>query len=64
MEFVAFNNDNYSYQNLKKPEHILSGYHFRAEIRLVAVHVDVSFSIIFTTTGLRDSPIVVFDNAI
>lgn len=60
MEFVAFNNDNYSYQNLKKPEHVLSGYHFKAEIRLVAVHVDVTYSVEFTTTGRRDAPAAVF----
>ena len=35
-EFVAFNNDNYNYQTMKKPEHILQGNRFKAEIRLVS----------------------------
>jgi hypothetical protein len=59
MEFVAFNNDNYNYQNLQKPAHVLSGCHFRAEIRLVAVHVDVNYSVEFSTTGLRGNHITI-----
>ena len=51
--FVAFNNDNYNYQNLTKPEHILQGDHFTAEIRLVAVQVDATYSIEFRKSGLR-----------
>jgi hypothetical protein len=55
-EFVAFNNDNFNCQNQKKPEHVLKGDRFRAEIRLVAVYVDVTYSVVFTTTGRRDDP--------
>jgi len=51
-EFVAMNNDNYNYQNFIKPEHILRGIRFRAEIRIVAVHVDVTQSVVFEKFGL------------
>ncbi len=52
-EFVAFNNDNYNYQAFRKPEHILRGRKFRAEMRLIAAHVDVTYSVEFATSGLR-----------
>ena len=52
-EFVAFNNDNYNYQNAKKPEHVLKGRSFTAQIRLVAVKVDETFSVEFAASGAR-----------
>ena len=63
-EFVAFNNDNYNYQSQKKPEHVLKGDQFRVEIRLVAVHVDVIYSLVFTTTGRSDDPVAVLGETI
>lgn len=47
-EFVAFNNDNYNYQTMKKPEHILQGNRFKAEIRLVGVHIDNTYTVEFS----------------
>jgi hypothetical protein len=41
--FVAWNNDNYNYLDVKKPEHILQGRRFVVEIRLVTVSVDKTF---------------------
>jgi hypothetical protein len=51
--FVAWNNDNYSFQNFVKPEHLLRGDKFTVEIRLVGVHVDEAFSCAFKTSGPR-----------
>jgi hypothetical protein len=52
-QFVAFNNDNYRCQDFKKLEHVLRGSRFTAQIRLVAVHVDATYSVEFRRTGLR-----------
>jgi hypothetical protein len=57
--FVAFNNDNYNYQNVKKPEHILVGDRFTAEIKLVGVHVDTTFSVEFAAGGTRGDVAIV-----
>jgi hypothetical protein len=50
-EFVAMNNDNYNYQSFVKPEHALKGDYFKAEIRLVAINVDATYSVEFSTSG-------------
>jgi hypothetical protein len=51
--FVAWNNDNYAFQNFVKPEHNLRGDKFSVEIRLVGVHVDETFSNAFGASGPR-----------
>jgi hypothetical protein len=33
-QFIAWNNDNYDYQDMKKPEHKLAGELFRVVLRL------------------------------
>ena len=57
-EFVAFNNDNYNYQTMKKPEHILQGNRFKAEIRLVGVHVDETYTVEFCA---NDREVIIID---
>ena len=42
-EFVAWNNDNYNFPDMKKPEHVLPGSHFTVEVRLSAVWIDKTF---------------------
>lgn len=49
--FVANNNDNFHYKSLRNPHHVLNGNHFRAEILLVAVHVNVTYSVEFEAVG-------------
>jgi hypothetical protein len=46
-EIIAHNNDNYNFPQWRNPHHLLSGDRFTAEIRLVAIHVDVKFSVMF-----------------
>ena len=49
--FVAFNNDNYSYVDAKKPEHILTGENFRVEIRVRGPWIDETFTSFFSNTA-------------
>jgi hypothetical protein len=56
--FVAWNNDNYRYQNFIKPEHILRGEQFTAEMRLVGVGVDVTYSVRFGLDSLGKVKII------
>ena len=49
--FVAWNNDNYKYQDVRKPEHVLKGNEFRVEVKIVAVWVDETFTFRFGSGG-------------
>jgi hypothetical protein len=53
-QFIAFNNDNYDYADLRKPEHVL-GTSFIVAVRLVGVWVDEDFCFAFsdTPTGVK-----------
>lgn len=62
-KFVALNNDNYNYQNFRKPEHVLMGSQFRAEMRLVGVHVDVTYSVEFAVVGRGGTAIIISENS-
>lgn len=46
-EFYAFNNNNYSYPQMKKPEHLLAGQHFLVRISLLGPWVDETFEFLF-----------------
>jgi hypothetical protein len=61
-QFIAMNNDNYKCQDSRLPEHFLKGDQFRAEIRLIAVHVDVTFSVEFAASGLRGNVKILGEN--
>jgi hypothetical protein len=50
-EFIAWNNDNYDYQDMKKPEHRLVGELFRVEVHLRGTWVDELFTVRFTNTA-------------
>ncbi|MGD0734969.1 MAG: hypothetical protein ABR976_07465 [Terracidiphilus sp.] len=62
-ELVALNNDNYNYQYFRKPEHILMGNQFRAEMRIVGVHVDVTYSVEFAAVGRGGNIIILSDDS-
>lgn len=51
----AWNNDNYNYGDMTKPEHRLDGESLRAEVRLLGAWVDTTFSVRFknAATGLE-----------
>jgi hypothetical protein len=49
-EFIAWNNDNYDYPDMKKPEHRLVGDSFRVELRLRGPWVDETFTVHFKNT--------------
>lgn len=49
--FVAWNNDNYDYSDMRKPGHVLTGKEFRVEIKLSAVWVDETFVFQFFASG-------------
>jgi hypothetical protein len=46
-EFYAFNNENFHYPLMKKPEHLLAGQHFRVRISLLGPWVDETFEFQF-----------------
>jgi len=54
-ECFAWNNDNYNYQDMTKPEHKLSGEVFRVQVRLVGARVDSTTEFRFSNSadGLR-----------
>ena len=47
-EFYAFNNDNYTYPQMKKPEHLLSGGRFLIRISLLGPWVDQTYELLFS----------------
>ncbi len=46
-EFYAFNNDNYTYPQMKKPEHLLAGQRFLIRISLLGPWVDQTYEFLF-----------------
>lgn len=61
-EFYAFNNDNYNYPQMKKPEHLLAGQQFLVRISLLGPWVDETFEFLFShdstgTTTLMPLPL-------
>jgi|HubBroStandDraft_1064217.scaffolds.fasta_scaffold102598_2 hypothetical protein len=51
--FVAWNNDNYNYPEMRKPEHVLTGDCFQVEIKLSAAWVDETFKFEFSAASPR-----------
>jgi len=51
-EFYAFNNDNYTYPQMKKPEHLLAGQHFLVRISLLGPWVDETFEFLFANDSI------------
>lgn len=51
-EFYAFNNDNYTYPQMKKPEHLLAGQHFLVRITLLGPWVDETFEFLFANDSV------------
>jgi hypothetical protein len=51
-EFYAFNNDNYSYPQMKKPEHLLAGQRFLVRISLLGPWVDETFEFLFANDSI------------
>lgn len=51
-EFYAFNNDNYTYPQMKKPEHLLAGQHFLVRISLSGPLVDETFEFLFANDSI------------
>ncbi len=47
-EFYAFNNDNYTYPLMKKPEHLLAGQRFLVRISLLGPWVDQTYEFLFS----------------
>jgi hypothetical protein len=47
-EFYAFNNDNYTYPQMKKPEHLLVGQRFLVRISLLGPWVDQTYEFLFS----------------
>jgi hypothetical protein len=58
-EFVAWNNDNYNYPDMRKPEHVLTGDSFFVEIKLSAAWVDNTFKFQFGAAGDNRRGIVI-----
>jgi len=58
-EFVAWNNDNYNYPDMRKPEHVLSGDCFVVEIKLSAAWVNETFKFQFGAAGNNRRGIVI-----
>ena len=56
--FVAWNNDNYDYQDMRKPEHVLTGKEFQVEIKLSAVWVDETFVFQFGSGGASHGVVI------
>jgi hypothetical protein len=46
-KFYAFNNDNYTYPQMKKPEHLLAGQRFLIRISLLGPWVDQTYEFLF-----------------
>jgi hypothetical protein len=55
-EFYAFNHDNYSYPQMKKPEHLLAGQHFLVRISLFGPWVDETFEFLFANDSFETDP--------
>lgn len=51
-EFYAFNNDNYTYPQMKKPEHLLAGQYFLVRISLLGPWVDETFEFRFSNDSI------------
>ena len=51
-EFYAFNNDNYTYPQMKKPEHLLGGQRFLVRISLLGPWVDETFEFLFANDSV------------
>jgi hypothetical protein len=56
-EFYAFNHDNYSYPQMKKPEHLLAGQHFLVRISLFGPWVDETFEFLFANDSFETDPL-------
>jgi hypothetical protein len=58
MSCYAWNNDNYNYPDFTKPEHLLDGETFRAEVRLIGTWVDERFNLRFRNTRTGELEII------
>lgn len=57
-QLIALNNDNFSYDSWRKPEHFLSGTRFLVEIRLVGLLIDVTYSLEFAADSTNEDIII------
>jgi hypothetical protein len=57
--FVAWNNDNYNYPDMRKPEHVLIGDAFAVEVQLSAAWVDETYRFQFSAAGSQGIAITV-----
>lgn len=51
-EFYAFNNENYTYPQMKKPEHLLAGQRFLVRISLLGPWVDQTYEFLFSNDSV------------